>query len=93
MKNKQKPALFEVDWLHEQSALNDPNKEFGDLGEFEYRNKSMKGEKTILVHFETMADFEEFVKVTKLPIGKKVKWTWYPYKKRTRYPDIHEGHK
>lgn len=79
-----KNTLFEIDWLHKKNELNDSNKEFADFGEFKYNSKNIMGYKTLTVHFENKQDFELFVKITKLPISAKIKWTWFPFKKRKK---------
>ena len=88
--NNKRQLLFDVDWLNEREVLNDANKEFDDFGEFKYKNKKLMGVKSLLIHFETKEDFEQFKKVTGMPVSYKANFVWYPYKKRKKYPDLNK---
>ncbi len=57
---------------------NDPNKEFKDLGEFDYSNVDLSAWKSLIVNFENPEDYVEFAKKTELVLTEKTRSVYYP---------------
>jgi hypothetical protein len=71
--------------------INDPDKEFSDFGEFEYKNKDASAWKQLLVSFENKDDFDNFCKLTDLNLTEKARYAYFPQKKNEKAEDIYHG--
>ncbi|MDR1594636.1 MAG: hypothetical protein LBS43_09185 [Prevotellaceae bacterium] len=69
--------------------LNDPNAEFDNFGEFEYKNKDMSAWKQIIVSFEDENAFKLFCDLTGLKITDKTRSTWFPQKENEKMEDVY----
>jgi hypothetical protein len=69
---------FEINQIF-QLNMDDPNKEWSNMPEFESEENMFK---TLKIHFETEKDYESFKKIVDQKITNDTKYIWYPEKKR-----------
>jgi ParB-like chromosome segregation protein Spo0J len=69
-------AEQEIDNLLKSAPEFDPTKEWDGMPEFEMEDKSGR---TIIVHFKTDEDVQEFARLMGQSITDKTKYIWFPY--------------
>ncbi|MDR2139823.1 MAG: hypothetical protein LBP50_09785 [Tannerella sp.] len=76
-------------WEFAVSGVNDPNAEFAELGEFEYRNRDVSAWRQLTVSFENEADLQEFCRLTGLRLTDKTRGVYFPQKEMEKADEIY----